>query len=210
MNVIATRLFLAALSAACVVAQPVLAAKQRFVNDQCPPMRRGADETFKIIRFLPGGSPVEILQTGENGWNMVRAAGADGWVQERYLTDEAPPRQQLEAEKLARSQAEESLALLKTENQTLKEQLANLDKTSAELQHIKQISGNAIAMEKEIEALKHTLTQVRQELEQVSDEKKAIEMSADVRFFLTGAGVLILGFVGGASLNGKRRRTDML
>ena len=70
-------------------------ASKAFVTDNFRiSLRRGPRIENKILKFLPSGQPVEILETQE-GWTRVRPMGPDqdgldGWVLSHYIISRTP------------------------------------------------------------------------------------------------------------------------
>ena len=94
----------------------------RYVSDALEvPLRRGASTRHKIIRMLPSGTVVEILQIDKaNGYSLVRTQeGPQGWILSRYLMDTPSAHERL-------IEAQRILEPLKVENAKLKEQLNTL------------------------------------------------------------------------------------
>jgi len=61
-------------------------AETRYVSDRLEiQMRTGKGTQFRIMRMLPSGTALEILETdNENGYTRVRApGGVEGWVLSR-------------------------------------------------------------------------------------------------------------------------------
>ena len=82
-------LFLLLLLTSAASAQP------RYVSDRLEvTLRTGTSTQHSIIRMVPSGARVEVLETdGASGYSRVRAAdGTEGWVLTRYLMEEPAAR----------------------------------------------------------------------------------------------------------------------
>ena len=63
-------------------------------------LRRGPSIENKILKFLDSGSPVEVIETSEEGWSLVQSLApgdeeVQGWVLSRYLITRLPWKDQV-------------------------------------------------------------------------------------------------------------------
>ena len=73
-------------------------AETRYVSDRLEiQMRTGKGTQFRILRMLPSGTALEILEVDqENGYSRVRTpSGVEGWVLSRYLMARPAARDQV-------------------------------------------------------------------------------------------------------------------
>lgn len=187
-------------------------AAPRYVTDQFTvTMRRGNDPSFRVIRSLPTGTSMEVLEEGENGWDQVRLEdGTEGWVMHRFLSTDPPARERLALMERQIADRDGNYVSMRNELQTLRQQSKAMGDLEQELKHLREVSGNALAMEHENRQLQQRLQRLQETLAETVEEKKFLERNSDTEFFLSGAGVLILGMIGGAVLNRRRRRTTGL
>lgn len=95
----------------CLTLPGVLAAQQRYVSDELSvDLRREPGTEFRILRMVPSGTPVQVLERNE-GWSRVRVGNLEGWILSRFLSDEPAAREQLaeamaKASRLSREHAE--------------------------------------------------------------------------------------------------------
>ena len=71
-----------------------------YVTDQMEvTLRNGTSTGHRILRMLPSGVPLEVLETdSDSGYTRVRSpSGQEGWVLSRYLQNEPVARDQLKA-----------------------------------------------------------------------------------------------------------------
>lgn len=193
-----------------------------YVTDNLQlPVRRGPDYTYKIINLLISGTPVTILETNEKGWAHIQYTykdqTRDGWVPARLLTNQLVARMQLKE-----VQAEN--ARLKTQIQQLDTQLSNLQAEQVQTKkllsqtqkklfilqkdydHMKQTAGNALELNQENQKLKQQLAQLEEENVNLKDQIAHSEDAIKRQWFLTGAGVLLLGLILGRFARMPRRR----
>ena len=71
----------------------------RYVTDQLEiTLRSGQSTKHQIIRMLPSGTPVELLETDEETkYSRIRTSddGTEGWVLSRYLDEQPSARERL-------------------------------------------------------------------------------------------------------------------
>ncbi|MBF0283206.1 MAG: TIGR04211 family SH3 domain-containing protein [Magnetococcales bacterium] len=188
-------------------------AENRFVSENCTiTLRRGQGLDFKIIRELKTGTPLTVLEKAGSGWTRVQTAdGTDGWLLDRYLGDEPPPRALVDGAAAARRKAEEERDRFTKENHECKTRLATLQGVEAEFSELRRLSGDTLAMAEENKKLNALVKELEEKVVGLEEEVQQMEQSSDTRFFLAGAGVLLLGMIGGAMMGRRRRRPyDML
>ncbi|MAL31835.1 MAG: peptide-binding protein, partial [Marinobacter sp.] len=68
----------------------VAQARTVWVDDQLYlPVRSGAGTQYRIIEnALPSGTPLEVLETGDNYTRVRTPKGTEGWVASQYLSNE--------------------------------------------------------------------------------------------------------------------------
>jgi SH3 domain protein len=200
----------------------VLAETKYYINDSMKiTMRTGPATDRKIIALLSVGQEVKILKS-EREWTLVRLLnGKEGWVISRFLTDQTPDRIQLEALKKnhstlqtkAASLMEESTAL-KAENKKLGIDL-NTNETkqrglSKSYETLKRESKQFLALQTKYKESTSKLAAQTQKAEKCEDELTKLLWNKNIKWFLGGAGVLILGFIIGFSTKRQRRHSSLL
>ena len=198
--------FLAIVSFFSVIA--VAHAETRYIVDQIKlPMRTGQSTSHSIVRMLPSGMAVDILEEGTNGYTHIRTPGnRDGWILTRYLMKMPAARDRLTTAemKVAKYNAlneekkavEKEHARLQSENSELKKELELIRKTSAQ----------ALETANENTALKMKTKEAEQALEDLRQETKDIKSGASQRWFMLGGGAILLGIILGLILPSLRRR----
>jgi SH3 domain protein len=186
-------------------------AETRYIVDQAKlPMRTGQSTSHAIVRMLPSGTPVEVLEQSPAGYTKIRAPGGkEGWILSRYLMKEPAARSRLawaekELSKLKQFKAqkaslEQDVATLKAENRKLQTELAHIRKTAA----------NAVAVAEENRSLKAKAEQAEQAFDALRQETRDIRNGAQQRWFMLGGGAILLGILLGLILPRlKFRRKD--
>ena len=198
--------FLAFVSFFSMVA--VAHAETLYIVDQIKlPMRTGQSTSHSIIRMLPSGMAVEVLEEGTSGYTHIRTPGAkDGWILTRYLMKTPAARDRLEAAEIKmtkynvlneeKNAIEEEHAKLQVENSALKKELTLIRKTSAQ----------ALAMADENKMLKIKTAESEQALESLRQETNDIKSGASQKWFMLGGGAILLGIILGLILPGLRQR----
>jgi SH3 domain protein len=195
----------------------------KYVTDHIEVMvRTGPGMDHKIIAMPTSGTRLEVLEELGNGWSKVRLLdNREGWVVARYLS---------EGPSAARSASD-----LKNENEGLKQQIEILNEENARLQQEKDDLQSALSEQtKTAQALEATYERLRAEdpeflalkssHQKVSErlttsarreaelEEKLQELESGdyFRWFLTGAGTLLVGLLIGFMMRRARRRPSLL
>jgi SH3 domain protein len=142
-------------------------------------LRSGIDADQRIIAMLRPGTQVTVLRE-ERGWAEVTLQdGRRGWILKRYLSDRPPwmvTAQQLEGE-----------------NHKLREQL-------------KGLGGNQQELTQENDRLKKEVEETRKRVEELERAYSDTKLSGQLRWFLSGAGVVLVGWLLGYWMGRTRRR----
>jgi SH3 domain protein len=200
----------------------VLAETKYYINDSMTvTMRTGPATDRKIIALLNIGQEVEILKS-ENDWTMVRLLnGKEGWVISRFLTDQTPDSIQLEALKESHSALQAKVASLTEENKVLKDENKKLDidlnttdkkqkDLSKDYETLKRESKQFLELQAKYKDSTSKLAEQTQKAEKYEDELTKLLWNKNIKWFLSGAGVLILGFIIGFSTKRQRRHSSLL
>ena len=200
---------------------PVLA-ESLYVSDTMKiMMRTGPGNDRKIISQIGVGKKVEVLEPGEE-WSLVRLDnGKEGWVISRFLTDKIPSDIELEILKskhealMAKAATmQEENSLLKAENKKLNTEFAvitkKLQKTSKDYEALKIDSKEFLKLQSKFKESSSKLSEQTKKAEKFEDELTKLLWNQNIKWFLSGAGVLILGFIIGFSTKRQRRRSSLL
>ena len=191
-----------------------------YITDQLDlPIR--SDKSFgnNIIRLLPSGTELSLLQSTEDGWAQIQFDDTIGWIKSFYLSPDPAAREKLKkltrtdnANKLLisklsgeKEELESQLLTVKQENTDL---IVKSSKSQAEKEHIEQIYQDALKLEHENEKLIQEKLQLKAEL-QLSVNNTQIQKDTSSRnWFIVGAIVLFFGMIIGFIVPGllNRRR----
>jgi len=222
--------FLVAIMAATLVAAPLLPTTgnartegfKHYITDELTvPVRRGPGYNYKIRKLLKAGTPVTVVEINEKGWAHIqyphKGKMRDGWVPSSLLSTQPAAREQLaEAEKTIKAlnakvqQQKTQLATLRAENDDLKKRLTQAQKQLFTLKkdydHLVKTAGNALELDQENQQLKKEVVRLEQENALLKDQIAHSEDAVRRQWFLTGAGVLLLGLLLGRFFRLPQRR----
>lgn len=177
--------------------------KTMYVNDILYiAVRSAPSEQAEALDVVPSGTKMATLETTEDG-KFVRVrleSGEEGWVLQRFLTDEPIARERLEAAqaRIERLQTENErqrneLAAVRSERGELDEQTTDLqrrvEELTQELERVKAISAEAVALDQENRRLTAELEiarNARREAEQAAE-------NARTRLYTTAGIAAVLG-----------------
>ena len=180
-------------------------------------LRTGTQQENRIIALLRPGTQLELLSE-EDGWAEVTLAdGRTGWILRRYLSERPPWR--VTAEKLAteNEQLRAQVGTIKGGNQDLLQknkelqkqvdlQQRELEKVSRNYEELKNSSTNYLNLKMAYENLQKGARQSNAKLDKLEKAHGKLKTSTGIRWFLSGAGVLLLGWLLGSSVARLRRR----
>jgi len=109
---------------------------------------------------------------------------------------------------------QEKNSLLKAENKKLTTEFAvsrkELQKTSKDYEVLKTESKEFLQLQSKFKAASSKLAEQTKKAEKFEDELTKLLWNQNIKWFLSGAGVLILGFIIGFSAKRQRRRSSLL
>ena len=168
-------------------------------------MRTGPGVSHKIIAMVASGDSLEIIERGSD-WSRVRKSdGKEGWVLSRFITNKVPVILTVEKLRQKNTELSELLEKTRTEKEALSGTREKLETLEKEYNALKNKSANFLATEKKYnEAVKKMAEQENR----ISVLESQLN-NEDIRWFLSGAGVLILGIIFGMSAR-KQRKSSLL
>jgi SH3 domain protein len=203
-----------------ILAFKVSAESYVYITDQLDlPIRSDKEFGNNIIRLLPSGTELSLLQSTEDGWAQVQFDDTIGWIKSFYLSPDPSAREKLK--KLTRTNNANKLLITKlnTEKEDLEKQLSSLkqentnlvvqnSKSQAEKEHIEQIYQDALKLEHENEKLIQEKLQLKAELQLAENNTQIQKDTSSRNWFIVGAIVLffgmMIGFIVPGLLNRKR------
>jgi len=200
----------------------VALAENRWVSETCEiAVRTGPALDRKIIALIPSGTPVEIINAGEE-WCEVRLPnGKEGWSLTKELTTEVPSDIKLTrmekklADTLAQSkEIQEKMGEVSNESKTVNTELAqtreSLQKTEAAYEALKKESAEFLKFKANYDKNVKELNEARQRADKFESELNRLDNSQLTEGFLYGGGLVIFGFIAGFILKRPRRRSPLM
>lgn len=184
-------------------------------------LRSGPTTSHKIIAMLRSDQALEIVEEGPD-WTRVRTQnGKEGWVLSRFLTAQIPNRVRLARLQSEYDEIRAKVDALSAENTqltaensrlsaTLNESQATIEKLNGAYGTLKKESADFINLKTRFEKTSAELAKQAGLAEQFEAELSKLRFNERVRWFLSGAGVLLLGMIIGAVLKRQRRRSSLL
>ena len=165
------------------------------------PLRTGETTEHAILRMLPSGTAVELLEVDKDkGYTRVRtASGIEGFMLSRYLMPEAAARDQLTELRTRLSSASDEQGGLSRQVDQLGQQLTAAQRTITELtterdqdERNKQLAQQVAAGE--------------QRIRELSTDNETLRRNSSRDWFLAGGGLVIFSVLFGILLTRVRWR----
>jgi SH3 domain protein len=197
-------------------------AEPMYVSDKLKvTVRTGQGNTHKIIALIKSDQEVEALENGEE-WTLVRLQnGKKGWVLSRYLTNDIPKSIQLTSLQIkyknVAAQAE-SLSVgnekLKSDYKKLSVALSKNEKALKNLQRdydtLKADSVDFLNLKTKFENASQQLASQTAKAEEFKKMVEKLQLYQYIKWFLTGSGVLLVGFIIGFRTKSRRRQPSLI
>jgi len=198
-----------------LISAPLSAKNIHYVSDELTiPMRTGATNSHKILKFLKSGQAVEILEESEDKTRarivLIDDESKTGWVESSLLMPLPSAREQLKRLKSKNQALKASAGSLKNElveantrNAALLNEQRQLEKKNQDLKNtlarLRASSAEPIRIADENEQLKKQLSKERAKNESLVQENAFLSDQDIKRWFMIGAlvsiGSLILGLL---------------
>lgn len=184
-------------------------------------MRTGPGVDRKIIALIRSGQRVEEVSKSEE-WTEIRLPSAKtGWVLTRYLSPKEPcalvkERLQSEYDQLLtdKTDLETKNSDLEAENQRLEAQLAStqasLERVSGDFDSLKSESTDFLKLKSQFRKITTELEETKTKADKFEDETGRLLRNQNIKWFLAGAGVILIGFIIGFSSRRQKRRSSLL
>jgi SH3 domain protein len=209
-------------------------ADMRYVSDVLVvSVRDGQTNDSNILGYLKSADSVEVLEEDGQYLKIRTPDGLEGWVQKKYIVTDMPKAMIIEELKTditalksqiasndsvqvpAEDKSKIELASYEDKIAELQQQVANskeiastaqsqLEQLNQKYKLLAQGAEKASLLTEEIEKLKTMNRQLKTQLESRAPEKQTSSLPQNMKWFLLGGGVLLLGFVIGASMRRKK------
>ena len=205
-----------------LVAMQAQGEEMRYVGDTIViTLRAGMGDEYKILKTLPSGTAMELLEEkGEFGRVRLKD-GTVGWVRLQYLLKQPIARDLLE-------KANQRLITLEKENQRMKSELGSLTARNKELDQQRQrleqdnlqfnqenkklqaLAAKPMELDRENTRLSAENSRLAGEMKQISAENLELRNSTVQKWFMAGSAVLLAGVLVGFILPklGRRRTSN--
>ncbi|MBU4259520.1 MAG: TIGR04211 family SH3 domain-containing protein [Proteobacteria bacterium] len=184
-------------------------------------VRTGPGINHKIVAMIRSGERVEVVKPEEE-WSLVRITnGKEGWVLSRFLTANEPDELVLDRLKKKHKVLTIQAVSLIEENKVYKKENNKLNselKTNEEMlneirlsyETLKKESAGFLELKSNYEKISSKLSEQTKKAEKLEEELTKLLLHQNIKWFLSGAGVLLLGFLIGFSAKRQRRRPSLL
>jgi len=206
-----------------LASKPVYA-ETAYVSDELKiPLRTGASNAHRIVKFLVSGTALNVLETSEDGkYTQVEVGDKSGWVLTENIMDVpsgrdrlvavnkqlASARDQVKELKNATAELKAEIKELKNENSSLQNERTNL---SNSLDDLKITAANPLALSKKNAQLKRELEEARSNAEMLDKENQQLRSNVMQDWFIIGGAVsigsLLLGIIL-TRINWRRKRNS--
>jgi len=186
------------------------------------PIRTGRDNTKKIVAVLSDGTQVELLKE-EDSWALVRTKGGkEGWMLRRYLTEMPPPEMLVSSLKRQNRVLREKYKRLEDEFKKMSRSgtdcekklaacMSDKDSLRSRFERLKEDSADVIQTKKVLLETQKRLSKANAQLIVLKQKVNSLETDSNVKWFVAGGGILLLGWLLGLfSRNSRRRRPSLL
>jgi SH3 domain protein len=208
-----------------VLFSTVVQAETMYVDDIVKiTVRTGPGIAHKILAMIKSGESVEVLkpEEPEKDWSLVRITnGKEGWVLSRFLKSKEPDGLVLDRLKKKHNALKNQAVSTIEENKVYKKENKRLNselKTNKEIskkikssyETLKKESAEFLELKSNYEKTSSKLIEQTKKATKLEEELTSLLLHQNIKWFLSGAGVLLLGFVIGFSTKRQRRRSSLL
>jgi SH3 domain protein len=181
-------------------------------------MRAGRGIEYKVVEVLESGQEVEAFSIDGEWANVRLQNGKEGWVSAKYLTTEKTSGQVLKRIQEKANSLDSLLSATRAENAKMKDEIKKLSLQLAENQQklidinkgyekLRIDAGGYIQLESNYKKAVQKLTEQAKKAENLEEELAAVLQKQNIRWFFSGAAVIIVGFIIGYSTRREKRRS---
>lgn len=166
-------------------------------------MRTGPGIEHKIVAMLESGSRLEVLEY-QSDWSLVLTEKQkQGWVLTRFLTEDKPLTFQVEKLRKENEDLANALEKIEMQNQALAEKNDVLADIEEKYRELEQASADFIELNEKYQALVQLSKDQKQQISLLEENLN----NETMLWFLSGAGVFIVGLILGLSTRKKKRHS---
>lgn len=205
-----------------LLSTPLAHSQTGYISDALTvPLRSGPSGGHRIVHAgLPSGTRLEIMgEDADAGFSQIRTArGTQGWIRSQYLVAEPTAQLKLITAQQEVIQLKRRLEQVQTEVSNLAAASASqatvnqassdeIDGLKAELERITRISTGAIETHEANLQLKDINARLRNELDDVSEERNLLIDNAENQSLMLGAGFVLIGLIAGVLIKARPQRS---
>lgn len=170
-------------------------------------LRTGQGDEFKILKTLKSGTKLELIEKADDKYAKVRMIdGTEGYVQHRFLIDEptadimlASAQAKIESLTRENSQLKEKYQKTRSELRDTEKERKRLDKVSSKLEkdqkEMATVAAKPLQLDRENKELRTQNAELSKQVEMLKRENDNLSGASSRDWFLTGAGVILLGVI---------------
>jgi SH3 domain protein len=192
-------------------------AKTMYITDRIEiSLRSGIGLEYRALTMMKTGDRVEVLE-GDKNWSKIKLPdGTTGWINTRFLVDQVKmvpavdPKIQEElrgVKETSQSLAKEKEILIQEKTRHLKEiEEAQNRIHSLQEEKNKRISPELTALKTQNEKLDKEVALYKKQIDNFNQKETRQRIEEQIKWFLVGAGVLVVGLLLGWFLSRGRRK----
>ncbi len=185
------------------------------------PLRRGQGVDYKILAILADGTPVQLIEQNESWTKISTKDGREGWVLKRYLTEEKPLTEAMEALREKNQTLTKQLETIKERTDSLAEEKELLQKAlgqkiseigllSEKYNTLLKDASDTIDLQAQVKRDKQLLLTLQQQLSTTTAAKEKLEQNENLKWYLAGGTTLLIGiFIGFLSRGSKKKKSSL-
>ena len=178
-----------------------------YISDQVDiPMRSQKQLGDNIIKILPSGTKLTMLQVTKDGWTEVKFKNTIGWIVSRYLLSNIPAKKQLKkltqkynANKILintqKQKNKELLVKIKLLNKNNTQLIIENGKVKAAKKHMEQTYQDTLKLEHTNNKLVSEILHLKTEIQLLNNNNTEQQTNSLRNWFITGAGILFFGIL---------------
>ncbi len=215
-------------------------AKTGYVSDMLLlTFRQGPGNSYAVIKTLKSNTPVSILEETNDFFKVELQSNEIGWVDKKFIIFELPKTFIIDQLKQENKSLENKISKLESLTQTLKDKInsrekgysqetgsletslktaldekknlsSSLSEAQAKYNILIEQSKNIQKIVKENKMLQKKSSTLFTELEILKEKNKTLFKTSMIKWFLSGVGVLLIGWIIGQSVSSRKRRSSSL
>lgn len=187
-------------------------AKTGYVSDRLVlSFRQGPNKVSAIIKTLKSDTPVLILEEKNEFYKIELKSNEIGWVEKKFITSDLPKTiiiDRLKQENASLKIKNSKLNLL--EGNLKKIKTASLSAKDIEYKDLIENDKNIKKLIQENKLYKKKNLSLSKKLESLEKKNTNLFKTGMIKWFLSGVGVLLLGWVLGQSVTSRKRKSNSL